>query len=269
MSVQNRWWRHLQQQQQRVTSAAGWDYNGDEEGDEEDEDGEGNDKGAITIRISTGVRVSGDENFVCLPPAHNNYNNGDEEEEGEEEEMVNNNNGNNSSSSSSTGVGVVVATNAQRIAEAVTAAIRQGGEQEEGGIPMIDEEGRPRAIRVQIEAGVEVRGKGNVLGGEKVVLRALMTRRSAGDCRRGEEGGAAKKQKQKQKEKDKGQKEGEDKGGSRKRKRRLVEEQREEHESEGEGEGEDENEGVVKRWRGAFRSRELPVGGSRDRGVSV
>lgn len=112
--------------------------------DEEDGENEDSNKSAITIRIATGVRVSGDDNLVCLP-------NGAAKDH-------NTNNGQSSSSSAA-------ADHARSIAEAVTAAIRQGGEQEVGGIPMIDEEGRPRGIRVQVEAGIEVHGKRNVLVG--------------------------------------------------------------------------------------------------------
>lgn len=121
----------------------------DDDDDGDDDDNCNGGRSAITIHISTTLRVSGDNNIICLDGNHS------------------------------------PAENARLIAEAVTTTIRQGGEQEVGGIPMIDEEGRPRPIRVEIEAGVEVQGGGNVLGGKDIVLRALDGRRGW----RGEERG--------------------------------------------------------------------------------
>jgi hypothetical protein len=45
------------------------------------------------------------------------------------------------------------------------------------GIPMIDEDGRPRPVRVEIDAGIEVRGFGNLVGPESAVLVELEARR--------------------------------------------------------------------------------------------
>lgn len=89
---------------------------------------------AITVRISTAVRVSGRNNTVHIA--------------------------------------VSPAATARLVAQAVTRVIRGGGAAERGGIPMIDEEGRPRPLRIEIEAGVEVRGSGNVVGGVEGVVRA-------------------------------------------------------------------------------------------------
>lgn len=120
---------------------AGWhdvdDY------DDDDDDGSGS-SSAITLRINTAVRITGDKNIMCIPTSP--------------------------------------ADNARFVAEAVTRAIRQGLAEEQGGLPMIDEEGRPRPLRIEIEAGMEVHGVGNVLGGEEVVLGALLgKRRRAGE----------------------------------------------------------------------------------------
>lgn len=62
------------------------------------------------------------------------------------------------------------------IAAAVTRSLHEGS-----AVPMIDEEGRPRPLRVEIEAGVEVRGEGNMLGAEQIVLRALNGKRREED----------------------------------------------------------------------------------------
>lgn len=101
-------------------------------------DGDG-DRSAITVRISTAVRVTGDHNVMCLAADP--------------------------------------AATARFVAEAVTRVLRGGGAEARGGIPMIDEEGRPRPLRIEIEAGTDVRGEGNVVGGEAVVMRALGKRR--------------------------------------------------------------------------------------------
>lgn len=197
------------------------------------EDGEYDDSNnsAIVIRISTGVRVSGDDNVVCLAGGAANG-------------QTNNNNGQSSSSSAA-------ADHARSIAEAVTAAIRQGGEQDVGGIPMIDEEGRPRGIRVQIEAGIEVRGKGNVLvdGGEEgegyAVVGALADR-------------LVKRQKKMAKN-----------GNKREhRKRRREDRVEEEEEEEGEGEGEEEG-STERRRRQRRRIVEPRLMGPHDRCASV
>lgn len=103
-----------------------------------DSEGDG-DRSAITVRISTAVRVTGDHNIMCLE--------------------------------------VDPAETARFVAQAVTKVLRGGGADERGGIPMIDEEGQPRPLKIEIEAGTEVHGMGNVLGGEEVVMRALGKRR--------------------------------------------------------------------------------------------
>lgn len=103
-----------------------------------DSEGEG-DRSAITVRISTAVRVTGDHNIMCLK--------------------------------------VDPTETARFVAQAVTKVLRGGGAEERGGIPMIDEEGRPRPLKIEIEAGTEVHGEGNVLGGEEVVMSALGKRR--------------------------------------------------------------------------------------------
>lgn len=134
-------WANLENYHHNRNVAGSEEYNQEE--DEEDEDGQRSAaRSAITVRISTAVRARGDGNMVCVGPAH-------------------------------------PADMARVVADAVTRAITRADE--EGGragvVPMIDEEGRPRPLRIEIEAGIEVRGRGNVLGGREVVMRALGKRR--------------------------------------------------------------------------------------------
>lgn len=149
-------WANLENyhRNRNVTGSAEASY--EDEEDEEDEDGQGSSstaRSAVTVRISTAVRVRGDGNVVCVGPAH-------------------------------------PADTARAVADAVTRAITRADE--EGGragvVPMIDEEGRPRPLRIEIEAGIEVRGRGNVLGGREVVMKALGKRRRGLEEDEGEDG---------------------------------------------------------------------------------
>ncbi|KAF3769229.1 hypothetical protein M406DRAFT_327620 [Cryphonectria parasitica EP155] len=110
-----------------------------------DEDDDGN-HSTVTVRISTAIRVSGGGNIISIPTNP--------------------------------------AESARLVAETVTRTIGQSEAAENGGIPMIDEEGRPRPLRIEIEAGIEVNGEGNVMGGEDVVMKAVLGKR-----RRAEESG--------------------------------------------------------------------------------
>lgn len=58
---------------------------------------------------------------------------------------------------------------ATRIAMAITQALRASS-MSEAGLPMIDEEGRPRPVEVTVEAGIRVEGSGNVVG-ERMMRR--------------------------------------------------------------------------------------------------
>ena len=63
-------------------------------------------------------------------------------------------------------------------ARLVMEAVRAGSAGS-GDVPMIDEEGRPRPVVVEVEAGWRVEGSGNVVGREDVVrdvVRAKMGR---------------------------------------------------------------------------------------------
>lgn len=123
----------------------------DDEDDNEDEQDQHPASSAITIRVSTAVKVHGEGNIVCL---------GSEDEAGLSSAQR--------------------ALAARMVADAVVGAItsRDGGG---AAVPMIDEEGRPRPLKVEIEAGVQVRGRDNVLGGREVVALALGRKRRRGD----------------------------------------------------------------------------------------
>ncbi|PSR79434.1 hypothetical protein BD289DRAFT_442394 [Coniella lustricola] len=89
----------------------------------------------LVLDISTAVKVSGDGNILCMSARP--------------------------------------ANTAQLIAEAVTQAIRQSSSEEHGGFPMIDEQGRPRPVKINIDASLAVNGKGNVVAGEAGVVERL------------------------------------------------------------------------------------------------
>lgn len=71
------------------------------------------------------------------------------------------------------------------ITAAVLSAIKQGSSMN-CGIPMIDEWGRPRPVRVEVDAGMDISGSGNVVGSEAVVLDAIRRRHQLRKRNRGE-----------------------------------------------------------------------------------
>ena len=92
---------------------------------------------AISLRINTSITVSSNDNMVCLAETP--------------------------------------AEHANAIAEAVVKAIQQHSSGQ-CGIPMIDEDGRPRPIRIEVDAGLTVEGTGNVIGKESIVAEVLRQR---------------------------------------------------------------------------------------------
>ncbi|KND94985.1 hypothetical protein TOPH_00203 [Tolypocladium ophioglossoides CBS 100239] len=92
---------------------------------------------AISLRINTSITVSSNDNMVCLAETP--------------------------------------ADHANAIAEAVVKAVQQHSSGQ-CGIPMIDEEGRPRPIRIEVDAGLTVEGTGNVIGKESIVAEVLRQR---------------------------------------------------------------------------------------------
>lgn len=102
--------------------------------EEMDDDDEVDGRSPIHLRISTALHVSGNSNTVVLSASP--------------------------------------AEHAKALAQAVMSAVRQCSDMN-GGIPMIDEEGRPRPIDIAVDAGMSVEGSGNILENEKHVMRAL------------------------------------------------------------------------------------------------
>lgn len=49
-----------------------------------------------------------------------------------------------------------------------------------GGLPMIDEEGRPRPVVLEVEAGWRIEGDGNVVGREDIVRDVVRARLGRG-----------------------------------------------------------------------------------------
>ncbi|PHH80076.1 hypothetical protein CDD80_2918 [Ophiocordyceps camponoti-rufipedis] len=67
------------------------------------------------------------------------------------------------------------ATNANEIAMAVVNALRDGS-CGKSGIPMIDEDGRPRPLRIHVQAGLTVEGAGNIVGSDVAAVAASRRR---------------------------------------------------------------------------------------------
>ncbi|KAH6606410.1 hypothetical protein Trco_005563 [Trichoderma cornu-damae] len=105
----------------------------------ENEDDEYQEEGtsAIWLRINTSVLISKNNNLVCLPDTP--------------------------------------ASHANAIAKAVVQAIQENSSGQ-CGIPMIDEDGRPRPVKIEVDAGITVEGSGNVVGSEDVVNQVLRQR---------------------------------------------------------------------------------------------
>lgn len=114
-----------------------------------DDDADDDDRSPIELRITTTVQVEGDNNAILLT--------------------------------------ATPAEHARVVTDAVTATVRQAGGLN-GGIPMIDEEGRPRPFRISVSAGMNIEGSGNVLGNADHVMRFLGKRKR--DDGAGDGGGA-------------------------------------------------------------------------------
>lgn len=116
------------------------------------DDDDDDNRSPIELRITTTVQVEGDNNAILLT--------------------------------------ATPAEHAKVITEAVTATIRQAAGMN-GGIPMIDEEGRPRPFRICVSAGMNIEGSGNVLGSADHVMRFLGGKRKRDDGGGDEDGDQA------------------------------------------------------------------------------
>ncbi|KAF5013516.1 hypothetical protein FDECE_476 [Fusarium decemcellulare] len=106
----------------------------------DDQDEPSEDSSPISLRINTAVNVSQSNNIVCLT--------------------------------------ATPAEQANAIARAVVQALHEGSSGR-CGIPMIDEQGCPRPLRIEVDAGVVVEGTGNVIGSREVVGELLRRRADA------------------------------------------------------------------------------------------
>ncbi|UKZ77625.1 hypothetical protein TrVFT333_005349 [Trichoderma virens FT-333] len=104
---------------------------------EDEDDREEESISPISLRINTSVLISKNNNLVCLTDTP--------------------------------------ASHANAIARAVVKAIQENSSGQ-CGIPMIDEDGRPRPIKIEVDAGITVEGSGNVVGNENVVNQVLRQR---------------------------------------------------------------------------------------------
>ncbi|KAF7546197.1 hypothetical protein G7Z17_g8608 [Cylindrodendrum hubeiense] len=91
----------------------------------------------ISLRINTSVNVSHSNNVVCLAASP--------------------------------------AEQANAIAQAVVKALHQGSSGQ-CGIPMIDENGAPRPLKIEVDAGLVVDGTGNVVGSRDLITEVLKQR---------------------------------------------------------------------------------------------
>ncbi|TDZ65905.1 hypothetical protein CTRI78_v003475 [Colletotrichum trifolii] len=88
----------------------------------------------ISLRISTRISVSSDNNIIALP--------------------------------------LSTSEQANSIAKAVVATIQ--GKDWANGLPMIDENGRPRPVQLEVDAGITVEGASNIIGSEAVISDLLL-----------------------------------------------------------------------------------------------
>ncbi|KAL7950622.1 hypothetical protein V8C42DRAFT_307059 [Trichoderma barbatum] len=105
--------------------------------EEEDDQDQEESISPISLRINTSVLISKNNNLVCLTDTP--------------------------------------ASHANAIARAVVEAIQENSSGQ-CGIPMIDEDGRPRPIKIEVDAGITVEGSGNVVGNEDIVNQVLRQR---------------------------------------------------------------------------------------------
>ncbi|RDA94184.1 hypothetical protein CP533_6552 [Ophiocordyceps camponoti-saundersi (nom. inval.)] len=108
----------------------------------EDEDSDLESLSAINFRINTSVTVSGDNNTVCLADT--------------------------------------IESSAKANADAFLKALKDGSAGK-CGIPMIDEEGRPRPLTIHVDAGLIITGAGNLIGDEAAVANLSRRRQEDSD----------------------------------------------------------------------------------------
>jgi hypothetical protein len=116
--------------------------------------------------------------FMANPPAHSFQNDDDDDDDDEE-----NDSGGQSTikilietpiriSGDNNLVSIEPSTTSSKVAHAVMTSLRQMSSTA-GGIPMIDEDGRPRPLRVRVKAETIIEGARNVVG-ERAVFSTMM-----------------------------------------------------------------------------------------------
>lgn len=105
-------------------------------GEQEDAD-ESNVMSPLSLRINTSINITKGNNLICLTESP--------------------------------------ASHANAIAEAVAQAIQKNSSGN-CGIPMIDGDGNPRPVKIEVDAGMVVDGIGNVVGNEKIIDEVLRQR---------------------------------------------------------------------------------------------
>lgn len=99
----------------------------------------------ISLRINTSVNVTKSNNLICLS--------------------------------------ATPADHANAIAQAVVQAIQRNSSGQ-CGIPMIDEDGRPRPVNIEVDASMVVEGSGNVIGGQEIISQVINGRSYSQGLRR-------------------------------------------------------------------------------------
>uniref|UniRef100_A0A8H7N9I9 Uncharacterized protein n=1 Tax=Bionectria ochroleuca TaxID=29856 RepID=A0A8H7N9I9_BIOOC len=91
----------------------------------------------LNLRINTSITINKSNNLICLSESPSSH--------------------------------------ANAITEAITGAIRKHSAGD-CGFPMVDGNGNPRPIRLEVDAGLVVEGEGNIIGSESVILEAIRQR---------------------------------------------------------------------------------------------
>lgn len=122
-----------------------------------DDQGLGDDlpSSSLTIRINTSININKNNNVVCITDSPQQH--------------------------------------ANSIARAVTKAIQENSSGN-CGIPMIDCEGNPRPLTIEVDAGTVVDGEGNMVGSEAFILKMMRRRDDNPQQSQGKEEGARRRQ---------------------------------------------------------------------------
>ncbi|KFA66514.1 hypothetical protein S40285_00673 [Stachybotrys chlorohalonatus IBT 40285] len=105
----------------------------------------------ISLRVNTAINITNSNNLICLSGTP--------------------------------------ADHANAIARAVVEAINKNSSGQ-CGLPMINENGEPRPVRLEIDAGIVVEGAGNIIGTEDIILQVIRERASYKRRRAGAEADA-------------------------------------------------------------------------------